>query len=111
MTLFGSTMYGWIMWQQPYWLLLLILLFIGLFFRSRAYHIQKTHDYLNAYPGKNRFWTYICFRLPLWCMFVAMMLIVAALGDATRGYTVVEEKSRAHRIFVWVDSSSSMYEF
>lgn len=103
--------HGYIILQQPYWLLLLIPLFVGLFFRSRPYYVQKTHDYLNVYQGERRFWTRVRFSLPLSCIFFAMILIVAALGDATKGYIVVEETARMHRIFIWVDSSSSMYAF
>ena len=101
--------YGWMVWQQPYWLLLLITLFFGLFFRSHAHYVQKTNDYLKSYQGERSFLTRVRFCVPLLCMFIAMMLIVVALGDITRGYIFVEEKARRHRIFVWVDSSSSMY--
>ncbi len=103
--------HGRIVWQQPYWLLLLIPLFLGLFFRSRTYYLQKTHDYLKTYQGKRRFWTSVRFSLPLLCVFLAMILIVLALADVTKGYVFVQEKARIHRIFVWVDSSSSMYGF
>lgn len=103
--------HGQIMLQQPYWLLLLIPLFLGLFFRSRAHYVQKTHDYLKKRQGERRFWTRVRFSLPLSCVLFAMILLVAALGDATRGYVFIEEIARMHRIFVWVDSSSSMYGF
>lgn len=103
--------HGRIVWQQPYWLLLLIPLFLGLFFRSRTYYLQKTHDYLKARQGERKFWTRIRFSLPLVCMFFAMILVVMALGDATKGYMFVQEQASTHRIFVWVDSSSSMYGF
>ena len=111
MKIFAFITHGRIVWQQPYWLLLLIPLFVGLFFRSRTYYLQKTHDYLNAYQGERRFWIRLRFSLPFLCVFVAMILLVIALGDVTKGYVFVEEKARTHRIFVWVDSSSSMYGF
>lgn len=103
--------HGHIILQQPYWLLLLIPLFFGLFFRSRAYYVQKTHEYLNTRRGERRFLTRLRFSLPLLCIFFAMILLVAALGDVTKGYVVIEVKAFMHRIFVWVDTSSSMYGF
>lgn len=108
---FGFAGYAWIVWQQPYWLLLLIPLFIGLFFRYHSHYVQKTHDYLKTYQKERKFLTRIRFALPLACIFFAMVLLVVALGDVTKGYIVVEEQARTHRIFVWVDSSSSMYGF
>lgn len=103
--------HGRIIWQEPYWLLLLIPLFLGLFFRCRRYYLQKTHDYLKTYQGERKLFTRVRFSLPLLCVFLAMILIVFALADVTKGYVFVEEKARMHRILVWVDSSSSMYGF
>ncbi|MEK7082972.1 MAG: hypothetical protein AAB972_02275, partial [Patescibacteria group bacterium] len=59
--------YGWMVWQQPYWLLLLIPLFFGLFFRSHAHYVQKTHDYLKSYQGERSFLTRVRFCVPLLC--------------------------------------------
>lgn len=103
--------HGRIVWQDPYWFLLFIPLCLGLFFRSRRYYLQKTHEYLKAHQGEKKFWTRMRFFLPSACVFLAMMLLVIALGDATKGYMLVQEHARTHRIFVWVDSSSSMYAF
>lgn len=111
MEIFALITHGHIILQQPYWLLLLIPLPLGLFFRSRPYYVQKTHDYLNVCQGEKKFLTRVRFSLPLSCIFFAMILIVAALGDATKRYVMIEESARIHRIFVWVDSSSSMYGF
>ncbi len=101
---------GWIALQQPIWLLLLIPLLLGCWFRFRAYHLAQAH-YAQAKKEKRRWQTRVRFSLPPFCMFVCMAALVGALADITRRFVFAEEEVSTQRFFVNVDASSSMYGF
>lgn len=98
-------------WQNPWWLILLVPLFVGLFFRHHSASLMKAYAHL-VIKGKWR-WirTQIRFGSPLFFAFLMMLSIVAAAVDFTRAHTVISEKKSRQRIFSWADSSSSMYDF
>lgn len=95
----------WLEWREPYWLLLLIPIFLGFFFRYSPYYIQKAHQHLKS---RGRIRTKIRFAPPLFFAFLMMLSMTFAAADVTRGYVAAVGKLAVHRIFVWVDSSSSM---
>lgn len=98
-------------WQNLLWLLLLIPLFVGLFLRRNSNYILKTHSPFLIGKSWKRFLSRTRFILPSIFAFLAMISIIAASIDINRVHTAVGEKKIKHRIFVWVDSSSSMYNF
>lgn len=103
----GPLVRTWIEWQQPYWLLLLLPLMIGFVIRRDRAFMMKKIAHLDF--GTRGVGSWLRFNLPRIVAWMALMALVLALGDVTRGYEYVAEQASRHRIFLWVDSSSSMY--
>src|SRR3989338_2286151 len=103
----GPLVRTWTFWQQPYWLLLLVPLMIGFFMRrDRAFMLKKI-AYLDS--GAQGTCAWFRFNFPRIAAWLAIAALIGALGDLTAGYEYVAAQASRHRIFVWVDSSSSMY--
>lgn len=106
----------WLVWENPWWLLLILPLMLGWWFRRESYYFKKPYAYLTPilFPIRARMRTgkqRLRFDTPKVLRLAIMFLLIAALGDVTRTYEFVEGKTRVHRIFLILDSSSSMYGF
>ena len=93
--------------ERPYFLLLLFLLFAGVLWRGygRSYIVK-------IYRGKEADHTlskYTATRTGIG--FLSLALIVFAMADPTRGYSLTEEKQSTNTIYIAVDNSSSTYNF
>lgn len=105
----GPLVRTWIEWQQPYWLLALIPLMIGFVIRRNRTFMLKKIAHLDF--GTRGVGSWLRFSMPRVMAWMALVALILALGDVTRGYEYVSEQASRHRIFVWVDSSSSMRNF
>ena len=101
--------------ESPYWLILIVLVLIGAFWRTSPYFIVKTHSHFSAQEDKKniqdkgrRALEKIRFGLPYFFSFFALLALALALADATRSYQSSVQELKTHRIFISVDSSSSM---
>lgn len=106
----------WLEWQNPWWLLLVIPLLAGLFWRSHNHYLKKAHSsFAPLYIGFGAWlklaFTRFRFAFPSVLKFFALLAIIAALVDVTRAYIFVEELLAMHRFPVLIDNSSSMYGF
>lgn len=107
----------WLEWQNPWWFLLLVPLIFGLFLRTSIYHLKKAHEHLALFFSRGirqrlkRLGGRINHRIVLVCRLIALVMLVFVLVDITRAYVVTTEEMVRHRIFVLIDSSSSMYGF
>ena len=108
-------MFPQIVLEHPWWLLLLIPLAIGFFTRKSFTYISKAHFHIVPVSlrgvGARRLWQKFTLALPEWTKILALVFIVAALLDITKGYTVMVSQKMLQRFFVNVDVSSSMYGF
>lgn len=107
---------AWLELQNPLWILLLIPIVLGLFWRLRVYMVKKAHAHLAPLFAKGalrirRIARSINYGVAPACRFTAPVLLALVLADITRAYVFTADKQTAHRILVLVDSSSSMYGF
>lgn len=109
-------MFSRLLLEHPWWLLLLAPLLIGIFTRTSKTYFSKAHSHiapvsLNGHPRIYRAWQVISYALPKWIKVFVLILMIAALADVTRGYTVVVGQKIFQRFIIGVDATSSMYGF
>lgn len=106
----------WLEWERPWLLLLFLPLLLGWWWSRSHFFFKKSHAYLAHAPmnGNTRLhfmMRWFRFQYPHLLRLIVCCCLIAAMVDVTRGYGVVEEKHGTHRIFLILDSSSSMYGF
>ena len=97
----------WREFQNPWWLLLLIPLVLGMFFQGRVHYIGKLHSYLFS-GNRGRIRTRVRFAFSSFLVLLSLFFLLVALADLTRGYVAIMAEKVVQRFIVWVDSSSSM---
>lgn len=102
--------------EHPWWLLLLAPLTVGILTRIPRTYISKAHSHiapLSLVTGarSRRVLRKVALALPSWIKALVLVLIIVALVDVTRGYTVVVGQKIFQRFIIALDVSSSMYGF
>ncbi len=102
--------------EHPWWLILLVPLVIGIAMRIPSAYLLKAHSHIAPIFLPKGHWfrkigRCIALTLPVWIKVLILVLIVVALVDITRGYSVVLGQKTIQRVIANLDVSSSMYGF
>lgn len=102
--------------ECPWWLILIIPIIIGIITKVSSTYFSKAHlhtapIFLSGMARTRKSLQYCSFQIPNLTKILVLVLMILALTDITKGYTVITGQKVFHRIIVSIDVSSSMYGY